>query len=80
VLLPRLPCIYLFSYHAERTEGLPKIYKGLKKHHNVLYERLWLDPSPLMVSVVESGAMIKEELFFRAQREKEVKVIKEEKA
>jgi hypothetical protein len=33
-----------------------------------------------MVSVVESGAMLKEELFFRTQRAKEVKVIEEEKA
>jgi hypothetical protein len=33
-----------------------------------------------MVSVVESGAMLKEELFFRTQRSKEVKVIEEEKA
>ena len=61
-----------FSYHAERTVGLPKIYKGLKKHHNVLYERIWLDPCALMVSVVESQSLLKEELFFRAERAKEV--------
>jgi hypothetical protein len=59
-----------FRWWAEREIGLSKIYTALKKHSDAHPEQPWLKPAQLLVDVVESGANIKEEMYFRQQQQK----------
>lgn len=69
-------CCYL-RFHAEHTVGLPKIYKALKAYHETHSERYWLKPSKLLISVIESQATLKEEMYFRKQNKLEIQKQKE---
>ena len=47
-----------------------QVYRGLMKHYKAcLVQRPWLQPSDLLESVVESGASLREEMFFRKQNQ-----------
>ena len=41
------------------------MYKALKTHFDERPDEPWLKPSQLLVEVVESGATLKEEMYFR---------------
>ena len=58
-------------FHAERNISLLKVYRGLKEYHEKLHHRPWFTPNSLLESVVESGASLREEIYFRSQHKQQ---------
>lgn len=57
-------------FWAENERGLANVYVSLKALSDKYPGQPYFKPSPLLVQVVESGASLKEELFFRNQKKK----------
>jgi hypothetical protein len=54
-------------FWAEHQQGLANVYTSLKTLSEKHPGQPYFQPSELLIQVVESGATLKEELFFRNQ-------------
>lgn len=54
-------------FWAEQEQGLANVYSSLKALAEKYPNQPYFEPSELLIQVVESGASLKEELYFRNQ-------------
>jgi hypothetical protein len=54
-------------FWAEHEKGLANVYTSLKALSEKYPNQPYFEPSELLIQVVESGATLKEELYFRNQ-------------
>ena len=52
-------------FYAEHEVSLLKVYRGLTTYYKTGLQRPWLKPCELLETVVESGASLREEMYFR---------------
>jgi hypothetical protein len=55
-------------FWAEHDQGFANVYTALKELSEKFPGQPYFVPSPLLIQVVESGASLKEELFFRNKK------------